>query len=225
MCAAEVKGIEDKGIDTIVKHFALNESELGRIELGVWLNEQTAREIYLKAFQTSFEESDANGVMVSYIRWGARWSGGFKNLITGILREEWGCNAWLMTDQVRTTMITAPDSLAAGLTAFDASFPAMLKFNKYKDDVLMLNLMRDACHRNLYSLANSSAMNGIGKNTTVETLELPIVILTRRISIGLAAFTVVFFVKWHKGRKNGKKLCQRRSCFPQAIEIKKSEGR
>ena len=78
------------GVDTVVKHFALNESEKNRIGLGAWINEQAAREIYLKAFQAAFEEASANGVMTSYIRCGSQWSGGFKNLITGILREEWG---------------------------------------------------------------------------------------------------------------------------------------
>src|SRR5699024_9721573 len=54
MSAYEVKGIQDKGVDVVMKHFALNDSEQDRIGLGVWLNEQAAREVYLKAFQAPF---------------------------------------------------------------------------------------------------------------------------------------------------------------------------
>ncbi len=61
MCAAEVKSLEDLGIHTILKHFALNDCEADRMGLGVWLNEQTARKIYLKAFQSAFKKSDATG--------------------------------------------------------------------------------------------------------------------------------------------------------------------
>ena len=81
-----------------MKHFALNDSEAERIGLGVWVNEQAAREIYLKAFQAPVEDADANGVMVAYTRFGATWSGGNYGLITGILREEWGCEGKIITD-------------------------------------------------------------------------------------------------------------------------------
>ena len=46
--AAEVRGIEEKGVHVVIKHFALNDCEQDRIGLGVWLNEQSAREIYLQ---------------------------------------------------------------------------------------------------------------------------------------------------------------------------------
>lgn len=49
MSAYEVKAIQDKGVHVVMKHFALNDCEQDRIGLGVWLNEQAAREVYLKA--------------------------------------------------------------------------------------------------------------------------------------------------------------------------------
>ena len=85
-------------MNTLLKHFALNDCETDRQGLGVWLGEQAAREIYLKAFQKSFEEASANGVMAAYTRWGAVWSGGNAALIRGILREEWGYAGNIMTD-------------------------------------------------------------------------------------------------------------------------------
>lgn len=204
MCATESKGVEDMGVDTILKHFALNDCEADRIGLGVWINEQTAREIYLKSFQYAIEDTNANGVMAAYTRWGATWSGGNKGLITGILRDEWNCNGWLISDNVRTTMISGADGLLAGLTTFDAPIPAILKLNQYKDDPLIVNKMREACHTNLYALANSSAMNGIGESTTVCATEYFMIPLFRWLSVGCAVLAVFSAYRWHKGNKKWK---------------------
>ena len=92
MSAYEVAAIQEKGVHVVMKHFALNDCEQDRIGLGVWLTEQAAREVYLKAFQDVFEEGNANGTMVAYTRWGCIWSGGNKGLMTGIMRNEWGSN-------------------------------------------------------------------------------------------------------------------------------------
>ena len=85
MCGAEVQGIQDKGVDVVIKHFALNDCEQNRLGQAVWVGEQAAREIYLKAFQKALEECGGNGVMTAYTRWGATWSGAHKGLMTGIL--------------------------------------------------------------------------------------------------------------------------------------------
>jgi beta-glucosidase len=65
MAASYVGAVEKLGVNTLIKHFALNDCETDRQGLGVWLGEQAAREIYLKAFQKSFEEASANGVMAA----------------------------------------------------------------------------------------------------------------------------------------------------------------
>ena len=70
MSAYEVAAIQDKGVHVVMKHFALNDCEQDRIGLGVWVNEQAAREVYLKAFQAPVEVGNANGVMIAYTRWG-----------------------------------------------------------------------------------------------------------------------------------------------------------
>ena len=202
MCAAEASGVEERGVDTLLKHFALNDCEVDRIGLGVWIHEQAAREIYLRAFQTALEEVGANGVMAAYTRWGATWSGGNEGLITGILREEWGCKGWLISDNVRTDMITATGGIMAGLTAFDAPLPIILNFGQYRDDPIMVSKMREACHYNLYALANSAAMNGIGEDTKVKITEYFMIPLFRWLSVGFAAFAV--FSAYRCYRKNKK---------------------
>ena len=206
ICAAEVKGIQDKGIDVVIKHFALNDSEQDRLGLGVWVNEQAAREIYLKAYQAAFEQAGANGVMTAYTRWGAVWSGGNKGLMTNILREEWGNNGMSITDNVITTMVTGADGVLAGTTTYDAMLWYInTELPKYKNDAVVVNAMREACHHNLYALADSAAMNGIGPDTTVDVHEIPLV-TTLRIAMAVTwVIAIGLIVLWIRGTKKWKK--------------------
>ena len=206
ICAAEVKGIQDKGVDVVIKHFALNDSEQDRLGLGVWVNEQAAREIYLKAYQAAFEQAGANGVMTAYTRWGAVWSGGNKGLMTNILRKEWGNNGMSITDNVITTMVTGADGVLAGTTTYDAMLWYInTELPKYKNDAVVVNAMREACHHNLYALADSAAMNGIGPDTTVDVHEFPLV-TTLRIAMAVAwVIAIGMIVLWIRGSKKWKK--------------------
>ncbi|MBR2311192.1 MAG: glycoside hydrolase family 3 C-terminal domain-containing protein [Oscillospiraceae bacterium] len=206
ICAAEVKGIQEKGVDVVIKHFALNDSEQDRIGLGVWLNEQAAREIYLKAYQAAFEEAGANGVMTAYTRWGAVWSGGVKGLMTNIMRKEWGNNGMSITDNVITPMVTGADGVLAGVTTYDAMLPNINnELPGYENDAVIVNAMREACHHNLYALANSSAMNGIGPDTVIKAQTLPIVSTAWTIMIILWVLHVAAVVMWVLGKNKWKK--------------------
>ena len=206
ICAAEVKGIQEKGVDVVIKHFALNDSEQDRIGLGVWLNEQAAREIYLKAYQAAFEKSGANGVMTAYTRWGAVWSGGVKGLMTNIMRGEWGNNGMSITDNVITPMVTGADGVLAGVTTYDAMLWYIVsELPKYENDAVIVSAMREACHHNLYALANSSAMNGIGPNTTIKVHPLPLVTTLLTAAIVLWVLFILMLIFWIKGKKAWKK--------------------
>jgi beta-glucosidase len=206
ICAAEVKGIQDKGVDVVIKHFALNDSEQDRIGLGVWVNEQAAREIYLKAYQAAFEKSGANGVMTAYTRWGAVWSGGVKGLMTNIMRKEWGNNGMSITDNVITPMVTGADGVLAGVTTYDAMLPNINnELPKYENDPVIVSAMREACHHNLYAMANSSGMNGIGPGTVIKAQTLPIVNTARLLAVVFWIVHVAAVVLWILGKNKWKK--------------------
>ena len=206
MCAAEVQGIQEKGVDVVIKHFALNDSEQDRIGLGVWVNEQAAREIYLKAYQAAFEHAGANGVMTAYTRWGAVWSGGVKGLMTNIMRLEWGNNGMSITDNVITPMVTGADGVLAGVTTYDAMLPNINnELPKYENDPVIVTAMKEACHHNLYALANSSAMNGIGPDTTIVAHELPLVTTVRTVMIVMWVLFAAVLVLWILGNRKFKK--------------------
>lgn len=188
----EVQGMADKGIFVVLKHFALNDCEQDRIGLGVWLTEQAAREIYLKAFQAPVEESDA-GLMIAYTRWGAIWSGGNKGLMTNILREEWGKIGLNITDNVLTSYVNGVDGImAGGVSTFDAMLPLVTnQLPKYKKDAVVVTAMREACHQNLYSIANSAGMNGVGTGTKIKKADIMIV---RICKTGATVFVLLFAV-------------------------------
>jgi len=206
ICAAEVLGIQDKGVDVVIKHFALNDCEQDRIGQAVWLNEQAARELYLRAFQYAFEDGKANGVMTAYTRWGAIWSGGMKGLMTNIMRKEWGNTGMSITDNVLTTYVTGVDGVLAGVSTYDAMMPYIVnELPKYENDPVVVSAMRRACHYNLYALANSSGMNGVGENTTIRVFETGMVVLCRILTVVFLAAYVFFAVMWRRGKKAWKK--------------------
>ena len=208
MSAYEVKAIQAKGVHVVMKHFALNDCEQDRIGLGVWINEQAAREIYLKAFQYPFEYGNANGVMMAYTRWGCTWSGANYGLVTGIMRGEWGSNGMSITDNVLTTYVNGVDGVMAGTSIYDAMLPHIVnQLPEYKDDPVVVTAMREACHRNLYALANSCGMNGVGENTIIHAKKLGVVVTFNVIAIVstvlFAGCLTMYILKKYKYVKTG----------------------
>lgn len=203
MCAQEVQAMRDRGVFVVLKHFALNDSEQDRIGLGVWLNEQSAREIYLKAFQAPVEEADA-GLMIAYTRWGTIWSGGNYNLMTNIVREEWGKIGLIITDNVLTSYVNGVDGImAGGVSTYDAMLPLVTnQLPKYKNDPVIVTAMREACHQNLYSIVNSAGMNGVTADTVIKADDIAIVKVCRTcailVSIAFAGCLVMWVVKRRK---------------------------
>jgi len=195
---AEVKGIQDKGVDVVMKHFALNDCEQDRLGQAAWVGEQAAREIYLKAFQKSLEECGGNGVMTAYTRWGTTWSGGNYGLMTGIMRNEWGNLGMSITDNVLVTYCNGVDGvMAGGVTTYDAMLPYVTnQLPNFENDGVVVTAMREAAHHNLYALANSSGMNGVGANTVVKPVELILITICMIISCGTCFFFLVGLVMW-----------------------------
>ncbi len=209
ICAAETKGIEAKGVKVLVKHFALNDSEQQRIGLGVWIGEQAAREIYLKAYQATFEEADGNGVMLAYTRWGTLWSGGNYNLVTNILRNEWGCEGAIITDNALDPYLNPADLVLAGGTFFDAMLPTQYNaILKYENDPVVVSAMVEATHRNLYAVVNSAGMNTVTKDTTVKAIVpftiVLIIWITVAVGVIFATLTTFYVIKRVKFKREYK---------------------
>lgn len=112
--AAVVAGARDAGTYCFLKHFAVNNQDSYRDSLYTWLTEQTLREIYLRPFQIAVR-SGATGLMTSYNRVGAVWAGGSSELLTNVLRGEWGFEGAVITDYAdHQSYMSADQSLLAG---------------------------------------------------------------------------------------------------------------
>lgn len=98
MAAAQLKGMGRYGVTGTIKHFACNSQEYKRHRVEAVVSERALREIYLKAFEIAVKEGGAYSVMCSYNPVNGFWSSSNYDLVTTILRREWGFEGIVMTD-------------------------------------------------------------------------------------------------------------------------------
>ena len=166
MAAAEVKGANSKGMVTYLKHFVGNEQETNRDKNGdcSFMNEQTLREIYLKPFEYAVKVGKSRGIMTSFNRLGTRWTGSTYNLLTGVLRNEWGFHGGVITDfnTHHSTYMTCKPMLYAGGTLDLVSQPEAGSAFASSNSAADMTILREATHETLYSTSLSNARKVIG---------------------------------------------------------------
>lgn len=175
LAAAEVRGAQEKGLYAYIKHFAVNDVETERHGVATFVSEQAIREIYLQAFQYPVEEGDAHGVMSSFNRIGGIWTGARYGLLTEVLRNEWGFEGTVVTDAANSIYMDVANGLLAGndlWLSIRMDSAANLAVRNPANDYALLSAMRESCHRILYTVVNSSAMNGIS-STMIAVPHLP----------------------------------------------------
>ena len=96
--AAEIEGVQSKGVGVSLKHFALNNSENYRFMGDSVADERAMREIYLKPFEIAVKEGKPATVMCAYNRINGTYCCENKWLLTDVLRKEWGFDGLVMTD-------------------------------------------------------------------------------------------------------------------------------
>ena len=98
MAAAEVKGIQSQGVSACIKHFACNNKETNRKHCDSRVSMRALREIYLRAFEMVIKEADPWSLMSSYNPINAQRASESRDLLTQILRQEWGFTGAVTTD-------------------------------------------------------------------------------------------------------------------------------
>lgn len=190
MAREEVIGAAQGGVYVFIKHFAVNDQENhrgdreGQFSLATFLNEQAAREIYLKPFEIcvksgtveenyvktnadgTYEMAVAeipacNGIMTSFNRIGYTWAGGHYGLITNILRNEWGFNGFAVTDNANTgVFMDAGQMIQAGGDGKLTNLPSGARYKFDINNATDYHYGRIAAHHILYTIVNSFTMDG-----------------------------------------------------------------
>ncbi len=110
--AAVTKGIQSRNIAATVKHFACNNKEINRTNSDSRVSERALREIYIKGFEIAVKEAEPYCLMTAYNKLNGVRTGANYELITSILREEWGYRGMVTTDWCGLSLLH--DEIKAG---------------------------------------------------------------------------------------------------------------
>lgn len=213
IAAEVVSGAADKGVYSFIKHFALNDQEYMRtVNLCTWANEQAIREIYLKPFEIciktakttveyiademgnhkTVEMNAATAIMSSFNRIGTTWAGGSEELMTNVLRGEWGFEGVAISDFNLYNYMPSDQGMRAGTDM-------QLTWKKAFTDTTSATArqaLRQAYHNMFYTVTNSNAMRGIAPGTIISYKLAPweIGLITGTTVLSIAIITGIGWV-------------------------------
>ena len=169
----------------------------------------------------------SQAVMTAFNRIGATWTGGSYNLITGLLRNEWGFNGFVLTDNANTgVFMDGYQMIEAGADAKLTYAEESARFDFDPDNPAHYHYARAALHRILYTIANSNAMNGAMPGSVFQdgTRLSDKIILTVDIVFGLLAlwFAYVIFRGFKPSRRKLAKL-EKRQAKREAKRLEKAQ--
>lgn len=215
----ETAGLHKLGVFVLVKHAILNDQETHRAGLNVWANEQSIREIYVRALEVAIDidrdltPNSVLGVMTGMNRIGAKWTGG-QGFINTVLRAECGMRGYAVSDYNSSRPYMSPiqgvlygndlpDGNPAGARGGEDYDGNNIYFSNYAEGYGELAwAMRVAVKNILYTVVNSNSMNGVTGSSSFTTItpawQTAVPIVTR-VSVTIFIWAVVFyFFAWVK---------------------------
>nr|MCR5490531.1 glycoside hydrolase family 3 C-terminal domain-containing protein [Bacilli bacterium] len=177
MAVNVINGAYTKGVVSDLKHFALNDQETNRSGVATYCTEQALRELYLKPFELAVKGSDnpvysatatsdkttfvgTKGIMSSFNRIGAKWTGGDYRLLTEILRNEWGYDGLVICDyKTDNTVMDSRQMLYAGNDLILTTLDTLRWNDSDASSAKDVYVLRTAAHNILYTVANSNSVN------------------------------------------------------------------
>ena len=153
MTAESCRGSINNGQYVYLKHFAVNESETGRIGLYTWLTEQALRELYLRPFEIGVKRGGANGMMAAFNRIGAVWAGGNRAMTHEILRDEWGFRGSVVTDSYQTRYNPIKQAVIGGVDLMLGTCTESIDMS----DPALYAEMRESAKNIIYAWCNAYA--------------------------------------------------------------------
>lgn len=175
------------------KHYIFNDEESNRNGIGVWMNEQAAREIYLEPWEYALRPDKGNGhaLMTSFNRAGLIWTSASDDLMNKILRDEWAFDGYTLTDMAGSNgklFMVYDDGYMNGTDLF-LDKGTLSGFTSEMKNSATFNLkLRESMHRLLFVIANySAAMDGYSNLTRLQ----PAFVWWRAL---ITALTVIFLI-------------------------------
>ena len=156
MATALTKGIESRNVGTSLKHYACNNNEANRYFGNSVIDDRTYREIYLRGYERVVKEAKPKTVMCAYNRVNGEYASEHKELLTDILRNEWGFDGLVMSDWGAVN-----DRVKGVIAGLDLEMPGDVTHNRqvivdaYKNGTLPKEAL-DKAVRNVLNLVYSS---------------------------------------------------------------------
>jgi beta-glucosidase len=123
IAASFVRGAQQQGVATTVKHFVANDAEHERYVMSSVVDTRALREIYLVPFELAVRDGGALGIMTAYNRLNGTWCGEHRELLQDILRDEWGFDGFVISD-----WFAAGSTLGSAHAGLDLEMPGPGRF-------------------------------------------------------------------------------------------------